>query len=75
MSSGIYADPEVRAARTAAVPLGRLGTEDDVARTVYFLASDDAAYVSGQTLLVDGAVTASILAQLPRHRGGAPSAT
>lgn len=35
-------------------PLGRLGTPDDVARVVRFLASDDAAFVTGQVLAVDG---------------------
>ncbi|GIG63058.1 hypothetical protein Lfu02_74300 [Longispora fulva] len=38
------------------VPLGRLGEPDDVADVVTFLASDDARYVSGQVLYVDGAV-------------------
>ena len=66
MSRPIYDDPEARAARTSKVPLGRLGTEADVAHAVLFLASDDASYVSGQNLLVDGSVTGSILAHLPR---------
>lgn len=38
----------------AAVPLGRLGTPADVAGAVAFLASDDAAYVTGTTIIVDG---------------------
>lgn len=36
------------------VPLGRVGEPDDVARVVCFLLGDDAAYLSGQTLTVDG---------------------
>jgi glucose 1-dehydrogenase len=36
------------------IPLGRLGTPEDVAGMVAFLASDDAAYVTGATLVVDG---------------------
>lgn len=36
------------------IPLGRLGQPEDVARVVRFLASDDAAYMTGQTLHVDG---------------------
>lgn len=38
----------------AAVPLGRMGVPDDVAGAAVFLASDDAAYVTAQTLNVDG---------------------
>jgi len=38
----------------AAIPVGRLGSPDDVAHCVVFLASDEAAYVTGQTLHVNG---------------------
>lgn len=37
-----------------AVPLGRLGTPRDVANAVLFLASDDASYITGTTIIVDG---------------------
>ncbi len=66
MSASIYADLATRQARESKVPLGRLGTGDDVARTVLFLASDDAAYITGQNILVDGGVTGSVIAHLPR---------
>lgn len=38
----------------AGIPLGRLGTVDDIANSVMFLASDYASYITGQTIVVDG---------------------
>jgi NAD(P)-dependent dehydrogenase (short-subunit alcohol dehydrogenase family) len=40
------------------VPLGRWGEPEDIGKVVAFLASDDAAYVSGQAIVVDGGLTA-----------------
>jgi len=48
--------PEARALRDATVPLGRGGLAEDLAGPAYFLASDDAAYVTGASLVVDGGV-------------------
>lgn len=45
---------ELREQTKKAVPLGRLGLSEEVAKAVAFLASDDAAYITGQTLCVDG---------------------
>jgi NAD(P)-dependent dehydrogenase (short-subunit alcohol dehydrogenase family) len=42
------------AAQNAAIPLGRVGAPEEVARTVLFLASDDSSYVNGSELFVDG---------------------
>lgn len=39
------------------IPIGRAGTSEEVASTVAFLASDDAAYVTGHCLVVDGGIT------------------
>lgn len=43
-----------KTATLASIPMGRLGAAEDVARAVAFLASDEAAYVTGQVLAVDG---------------------
>lgn len=45
---------EYRAQVTSGVPLGRLGSPEDVARTVLFLASDASAFITGATLNVNG---------------------
>jgi len=49
-------DDEAAAERGAIVPLGRLGDPDDVAGPTVFLATDDARYMTGSTLVVDGGV-------------------
>jgi 3-oxoacyl-[acyl-carrier protein] reductase len=48
---------EAKTAALASIPLGRLGAPEDVARTVAFLASDEAAYITGQVLAVDGGMS------------------
>jgi NAD(P)-dependent dehydrogenase (short-subunit alcohol dehydrogenase family) len=68
MSEPIYDDPDIRARREQRVPLGRLGTADDVASAVLFLLSSGASYITGTELLVDGGVTRSVIATLPRPR-------
>jgi 3-oxoacyl-[acyl-carrier protein] reductase len=45
---------EARAAMLAATPLGRLGEPEDVAGAVRFLCSDEAAFITGEVVLVDG---------------------
>lgn len=45
---------EVKAQMLSQIPLGSLGEVDDIANTVLFLASDDAKYITGQTIHVDG---------------------
>jgi 3-oxoacyl-[acyl-carrier protein] reductase len=50
---------QIRAAILENIPLGRLGTPEDIAHTVCFLASDFAAYITGQTITVDGGMVMS----------------
>ena len=67
MSKPIYEDPKVRELRGGAVPSGRLGEADDISNAVLFLDSENASYVNGHNLVVDGGVISSVIAQLPRE--------
>lgn len=53
-------NPHVFKALIERTPLRRFGTPEDVAKVILFLASDDAAYVSGADIIVDGGTTASV---------------
>lgn len=47
-------DPDILHARTATIPLQRIGTPDDVADTVILLLNDKAQFINGQKIVVDG---------------------
>jgi 2-hydroxycyclohexanecarboxyl-CoA dehydrogenase len=51
------ANPKLAESLTRVIPWGRLGTPEDVAPAVVFLASDDAGFITGQTLSVSGGLT------------------
>ena len=53
--------PTIRRAVEAAVPLGRYGDAEEAAAAIAFLLSDDARFVSGHDLVVDGALTAAAI--------------
>ncbi|MBL1077996.1 glucose 1-dehydrogenase [Nocardia sp. 2] len=55
---------EAHAEVVAAVPAARLGTADDVADAVAFLASHEASYINGQDLIIDGGLVAAVPAAL-----------
>ncbi|MCM6778573.1 glucose 1-dehydrogenase [Nocardia sp. CDC159] len=54
---------EAAAAVVAEVAAGRIGTAEDVAEAVAFLASDAASYINGQDLVIDGGLVAAIVAE------------
>ncbi|BAZ43406.1 glucose 1-dehydrogenase [Chondrocystis sp. NIES-4102] len=50
-------DPKKRAEVESHIPMGRAGTSEEMAAAVAFLASDEASYITGQTLFIDGGLT------------------
>jgi NAD(P)-dependent dehydrogenase (short-subunit alcohol dehydrogenase family) len=54
---------ERAAQRARGVPMGRVGTPEDIADVVAFLCGDDSRYVSGQVIYVDGGITAGTAAR------------
>ena len=50
----MFANDDVKSFLKSLVPLGRLGTADEVAKAALFLASDDSSFVAGIELFVDG---------------------
>jgi 3-oxoacyl-[acyl-carrier protein] reductase len=50
----IFGTPEAQEKIAKGIPLGRVGTADDIANAVLFLASDRASFITGQTISVDG---------------------
>ncbi len=57
MTKGILSDEKSRQAMLANIPLKRIGKPEDIANAAIFLASDDASYITGTTLIVDGGWT------------------
>lgn len=53
---------ELDARRVARTPLGRLGTVDDIAKAICFLAGDESCFISAQVLTVDGGITLTNIA-------------
>lgn len=61
MTDHVYSDPERRAEKASRVPLRRVGTPEDIATAVAFLASSDASYITGANLAVDGGLQTALM--------------
>jgi NAD(P)-dependent dehydrogenase (short-subunit alcohol dehydrogenase family) len=66
IAKAAWANPAVSKGRADASPLKRAGQPEDVAQAVLFLASPRASFVSGIEMLVDGAVSRSMMSLIPR---------
>ena len=55
LTKRLFDSPEIHAAFMERIPQGRAAQPDEIAATALFLASEDASYISGASLLVDGA--------------------
>jgi glucose 1-dehydrogenase len=65
MTDAIYAQPRLARGRARLVPLGRVAKPGDIADAIGFLLSSQASYITGQSLIVDGGLTRSILNHVP----------
>lgn len=65
-SQSMYDKPGVREARCATIPARRIGEPDDIVSAVLFLASDQAAYITGADLGIDGGFAGNLLGLIPR---------
>jgi glucose 1-dehydrogenase len=66
MSESFYQAPGVKERREAILPMRRIGTPQDIADAVIYLASSRASYVTGGEILVDGGLDQAIMELTPR---------
>lgn len=60
LTENMFADDTQRAWFEERIPMGRVGKPEEIARAVLFLASDEASYITGTTLRVDGGMTCAM---------------
>jgi NAD(P)-dependent dehydrogenase (short-subunit alcohol dehydrogenase family) len=58
LTAGIYDDPDTAAPVLVKVPMGRMAVADEIAYGILYLASDEASFVTGAELVIDGGMTA-----------------
>jgi len=59
IATAMYERLDPKGDLTSSVPMGRMGTPEEIAQTVVFLCSDAASYITGQPIVVDGGYTAT----------------
>jgi NAD(P)-dependent dehydrogenase (short-subunit alcohol dehydrogenase family) len=59
MLSKLLSDDARRSRRLVHIPMGRFGTPEEIANGALFLASDDSSWMTGQSLIIDGGITAA----------------
>jgi len=69
LTEPVYQDAGTKARREALVPAARIGTAEDVAQAVMYLAGPGASYVTGQALVVDGGLSDHMLTMIPGRPG------
>ena len=67
-TEAMYADPEIYEGRRKGVPMGRVGTGEDVAAVAVFLASDEARYTTGSLVGADGGQAVGYFLSVPGRR-------
>ena len=67
-TEAMYADPEIYEGRRKGVPMGRVGSGDDIAGPAIFLASDDSQYTTGSVVGADGGQAVGYFSLVPGRR-------
>ncbi len=67
-TEGMYADPEIYEGRRKGVPMGRVGSGEDIAGPAVFLASEEARYTTGSVLGADGGQAVGYFLRVPGRR-------
>ena len=65
MTEDLYSRPEILEGRSRMAPLGRVANPDDIASVIKFLASDQASYLTGEDILIDGGFVMSKFMHVP----------